>query len=462
MAYTIKLGTFSKLENSTAQPVTTGWAEYSIVFKEGAEISQPTITLQADLSTVAAYNYAVWGSRYYWIMTKTMLRTDICQMTLKIDVLATYKSQIGAASLYVLRAAGASDGNIVDRLYPTSSISYGRSDDPSFIPGGYGSGQYIVNCVGMTTTGGSTLWKFTPDNFRAMLYALYNKIDGFQVSDILDAVSKFLDGSPEKMVSSAMWMPPYNFTSSSQRFYVGTWDTEITANLITDPIFSLVPIELTLPKHPQSATRGSFLNLAPYSTYTLNIPLFGAVNLDTTAIKDAASVYISITIDALSGQGRCRVYSGGNPSPLLADLTAQIGVPVPLQGQNAGATIAGGIVSTLGSVIGAIASKGALTPVLGAATAGIDTAISALSGASFSTGSSGGALASRYNITLDATFLHLAAEDNTHRGRPLCDVRTISTLSGYILVADGDVSIPGPLPEELEVKNYLESGFFYE
>ena len=75
MAYTIKLGTFQKLENSTAQPVTTGWAEYSIVFKEGAEISYPVITLQADLSTVAPFNYAVWGSRYYWIMSKTMLRS---------------------------------------------------------------------------------------------------------------------------------------------------------------------------------------------------------------------------------------------------------------------------------------------------------------------------------------------------------------------------------------------------
>lgn len=463
MSYKIKLGSFSKLANSTKQPTTTSWAEYDVTLKNGCDLLDPEVTLNISEATVAGYNYATMFGKYYFIADKYMLRENLCVLRLRHDPMATYKSEIGGSTLYVLRSAAASNGDIRDNLYPTTSITYGAAEDADFVPGSYGTGCYIVNCVGMTTTGGSTLWKFTPTQFRAMLYALYHKIDGFQVNDILDAVSKFLDGSPEKLVSSAMWMPAYNFTGSNQDFYVGTWDTEISAYLITDPVFSLPAIELTIPKHPQAATRGAYLNLAPYSTYTLNIPMFGAVNLDTTAMKSATKIILNIVIDALSGQGRCRVHTGGNPRPLLADLTAQIGVPVPLQGQNTGSTILGGIVSTLaGAATAALNPAHLAAGLIGAGASAIGTVIDAVDGMSFSTGSNGGALATRYNIVLDATFLNIANEDNTLRGRPLCELRQINTLSGFNMVAEGDVTIPGTITEQEEIKAMLESGFFYE
>ena len=53
-------------------------------------------------------------------------------------------------------------------------------------------------------------------------------------------------------------------------------------------------------------------------------------------------------------------------------------------------------------------------------------------------------------------------DDNTHNGRPLCDVRTISTLSGYMLIQDGDVTITGTSAEDSLIRSYLETGFYYE
>ena len=467
MAHTIKLGSFAKKENSTAQPNTTSWAEYNVTLKNGADLSNPTLELTMPWYEAVNYNYAYFMSKYYYIVGKNLIRENLCVFDLKIDVLATYKTQIGNSSLYVLRSASTYNGNIVDRLYPTTSITYGHAEDDAFLPGSYARGNYIVNIVGKSTTANSTLWKLTPVQFTKLLYNLYTNINGFQFTDIRDAVKKFLDGSPEKLVSSAMWMPPYNFASTPfTSLSIGTWDLDFgsadTVERIDNPIFNLSVIELTLPKHPQAATRGAYLNLAPYTTYTLTIPMFGTINIDTTAVKDASSIYINITVDALSGQGKCRVHSGGNPRPIIADLTAQVGVPIPLQGQNAGASIAGGIATTLGSVAVAIASGGAAIPVIGAAAAGIDTAITAMSGASFSTGSAGGALATTQNITLDATFLNVAAADNIRRGRPLCEVRQINTLPGYNIVADGDLTLAIPLPENQEIKQFLESGFFYE
>ena len=56
----------------------------------------------------------------------------------------------------------------------------------------------------------------------------------------------------------------------------------------------------------------------------------------------------------------------------------------------------------------------------------------------------------------------LVDEDNENRGRPLCKVRTINTLSGYILVTDADIEIAAMEAEQQEIRSYMEGGFFYE
>ena len=469
MAYTVKLGTFSKLENSTAQPTTTGWAEYSCVLKNGSDLINPVITLNVSSATAMGYNYATMFSRYYWISDIVSNKNDFCTIYLRLDIMATYKTEIGSTSLYVLRSASASDGSIVDKLYPTTSISYGYAEDDTFLPSSmtYNSGIYVVNVMGIGTTGNSTLWKLSPSDFRSFISSLYTNIDGFQFSDIYSAIVKLIAGGPEQLVSSAMWLPPYAFTTAAaEEIKVGAWESGVNGQLITDPIFDLATISLSIPKHPQASTRGSFLNLAPYSTYTLRLPLFGMVNIDTTAIKNSTTLSINISVDAVSGQARCIVTcdipSGtSTPTPILADVSAQMGVPVPLRGQSSGASVAGSIVSTLAGTVGAFASGGA-SAILGAAASAAGTAITAMSGASCNVGSAGGALAAQYNTELHATFLHIADADVTHKGNLLYANRTISTLSGYIMVAEGDVKIPAPISVQEQLKLMLEAGFFYE
>ncbi len=64
--------------------------------------------------------------------------------------------------------------------------------------------------------------------------------------------------------------------------------------------------------------------------------------------------------------------------------------------------------------------------------------------------------------TLVGEFHNAVDDDNTHRGRPLCQVKTISTLSGYILVADADIAVPGTAEENEKIKGYMNGGFYYE
>ena len=83
MAYTIKLGAFAKLENSTAQPVVTTWAEYSVNFKEGADFTNPILSIAQDFSTLYTYNYAYMLGRYYWVTEIKAVRSGYCTIRMK-------------------------------------------------------------------------------------------------------------------------------------------------------------------------------------------------------------------------------------------------------------------------------------------------------------------------------------------------------------------------------------------
>ena len=53
-------------------------------------------------------------------------------------------------------------------------------------------------------------------------------------------------------------------------------------------------------------------------------------------------------------------------------------------------------------------------------------------------------------------------ENLTELGRPLCQIKQINTLSGYILCSGADAVIPGTQDEVQKVNGYLNSGFFWE
>ena len=66
------------------------------------------------------------------------------------------------------------------------------------------------------------------------------------------------------------------------------------------------------------------------------------------------------------------------------------------------------------------------------------------------------------SFELGFQFFRPVDDDNAHNGRPLCAIRQVSALGGYMLVQDGDVPIAGTQGEGDAVKAFLESGFYYE
>ena len=468
MAYTIKIGQFAKNIESTAQPNTTGWAEHSVTLKNGADISNPRIELQVSWDDIKDVNYAVMMNRYYWVIGKNMLRENLCQLSLRVDVLATYKKEIGNSSLYVLRAANASDGNIKDNYYPpTMDVVYysAASAYPNY---SYNSGVYIVNVAGSATTGNCTLWQLTPANFQLLFNELFTALQNFG-GNFVESVVQYFGGNPTKLLNGVMWFPEgFTTTGTNEVVQIGSWSSSSAkGQIITDPSSHLTDWNPGIDKHPQSATRGEYLNIPPYSYYTLILPAAGAINLDATQLKGCSGIYVIRHVDAFTGRMLYRVITDPDSMTqdpqVLAEVTAQWGVPVAMTGQNNGGSNATGIVSTIGAATAAALSGGAAIPLIaGAAIGGIGTIAGSMNGVSCNTGVGGALVVMDKPMELQSIFFKITDEDNTRNGRPLCQVTTPATLGGFMIVSKGDVVMAGPLPEHEEVKRYLETGFFYE
>ena len=132
MSFKVDLYTLSKRDNSTKQPTGTP-AEYDCILKDGCSIFTPAIKLDLGLaSDPSVYNYAYIPAfgRYYFI-EDWFFSDRLWIANMRVDVLATYKTQIGSSSLYVMRAAGANDGDIIDTLYPAKTGCSFASDTKS-------------------------------------------------------------------------------------------------------------------------------------------------------------------------------------------------------------------------------------------------------------------------------------------------------------------------------------------
>ncbi len=458
MSYKLKLGTFSKLENSTAQPTTTTWAEYDVNLKDGCDLLDPEVTLSVSEATIAAYNYATMFGKYFFIADKYMLRENLCVLQLRHDPMATYKSQIGSATLYVLRSAAASNGNIKDNLYPMlSNPDFNYQSITGSFPD-YEDGYYIINALG-TTNNTSTLYQMDFATFRRVINSLFAQAaDASSIgSDFAQAVVNSMF-NPIDYINWVVWSPlAFNGTSAAN-MYLGRWSYSAIASdtleVINDTIITIAS-QLSVPKHPQES-RGNYLNFYPYTEYILNLQPFGIIPIDPKRISHLNTLDYQILIDAQSGIGTLEILDGSTGS-VIDHVSCKYLVDIPI---GSAAQSPGFISSIVSGAAGLL--TGNIAAGIAAGASAIGSAAEYLSPQARSMGSQGSIAAFQCYEGFLAIFHQIANEDKVDKGRPLCERRQISTLSGFNQVSDGYVTIPGTITEQEQIRSILESGFFYE
>lgn len=475
MTFTVTLYEHEKRENSTKRPTGTGKTT-DCVLRRGSSAIRPVLEFDfgtGNTGNPLQYNYVHISSfnRYYFIQDWSWI-DGLWIASCECDVLATYKTQIGSTSLYILRASAASDGNITDTMYPAKtgcSFSHASVTTPWTLT----NGVFVLGVINNNPTiGGVDYVCLNESNMNSFMSALcdnsiINVANGFNLSDASEALQRSIM-DPIQYVKSAIYIPlPFTSmpgTSFSSLGIYGYTLPAIVAGLHFGANASRYHTShvFDIPKHPQAATRGAYLNQAPYSLYTMTIPPFGQVELDTTIMRNATQIGAAVDVDLVTGLGILTISCNGC---IISRLEAQVGVPVQLSQVTRDyvgaitAAVSGAASIVTGAVVGGpVGAANAISGGVGA----IGDAVRALAPRQQTVGSGGSYSQLIYDWRLDAQFFSVVDEDNAHNGRPYCRLATPSSLSGYMLIRDGDVATDGTLEEDAKLKQFLETGFYYE
>lgn len=472
MSVTVKFYTFSKKENSTAQPLITDLvATETCVMKAPTDLIRPVLLLEYSGSP-AAMNYAQISDfgRYYFVETWTNINAAQWQVSLREDYLATWKTQIGNASKYILRCATNTywDGNITDTLYPTkgNATVYNNSLSTSFYSN---TGTYICGILGEdpsgNNTGPVTYYAFTESQMAAFVNYLLGTTNWLNINpgelsaDLLKTLF-----NPMQYIVSMKWFPLTLPTASPFDINFAWWTIhyyDVAASIVTARDYQTPTYTITIPKHWQAATRGNYLNYAPYSRYTLDAGVFGSIPLDSLDLAGYSSLYLTISnVDIVSGDASLDIEVDGG-TKLLTRVFSNIAVDIPV-GQITSDVI-GAFSSAVGTVAGTAASiashniGGAITNLISGITSTVEACLPQVSVSGHA-----GSRASLIKPMLISRFVDVVAADDTELGRPCCQQLTINSLSGYVLCADGEVAIAGYPEERKAIESFLTSGFFYD
>lgn len=475
MAFNVNFYHFSKRENSTYRPGGSG-ESYSCVLKEASSIANPSIILDVGTGSDPSWNYAYIPQfdRYYYVTDWTWVQNRLWMATLSTDILATFKDDIGNSDLYILRSSADFDGAIIDNYYPSKVNSvFTQVTTPSPFKTNVQQGTFVIgiSADNTPTYGSTTYYVMDPTQTLALVMDLNNRYvtaaNGFSPENAALVLQKSLV-DPIQYINSCIWYPldigdMPGVGTSPRSINIGGIDLPTASGYPVDAASPLINLNFgfDLPDHPQ-LYRGAYMN-GVYRKLFLEVPPFGAVELDGTIACNYRRILVNVTVDCVSGFATIRIGCGnGNTiTELLEKYETRAGVPMQLSTvyRDTFNALGGAVSAGAGMLAGAI--TGNLFGMGASAVSGISDVVNNMKPRVESVGSVGSFASYAGSLTLYVQFMHVADEDNEHCGRPLCQVRRISSLPGYLLVKDGDVDINGFTGEADAVKAYLESGFFY-
>lgn len=172
MAFTITAFNFSKRVNSTKQPTGLNGTDYSVVLKDGTSYEKPVFLLHS--ASLLTFNYIQWGTWYYFVDDIVIEKDALYSVKCSLDVLATYKTEIGQTVAFVLYD-GTANSEIPDRRLSTkTTVTYAQSFSPGSFNMFEASQTIIVGIVGQDST---SHWAMDAATARTLLSGLDNWMD---------------------------------------------------------------------------------------------------------------------------------------------------------------------------------------------------------------------------------------------------------------------------------------------
>lgn len=450
---------FNKRDNSTKRP--GNGKTVSGRLNNSSSVMSPTISFTSNLHS---YNYAYIGEfgRFYYI-SDWLYNNGMWTAQMNVDVLATYRSEIGGSSQYVVRSSAAYDEYVVDSLYPAkgkvkNSVETVNIWNSDLMPV---SQYFIIGIVGGVTsesTGIVTYYQMNASQFTKFSNMVFGSTDYIGTDFGTDMTLDYLRTqiNPFQYIVSVTKYPfKVKYTASTSTIKLGWWNIAFNCEIVNNNLavhndFIKIPI----PKHPQ-ISRGRFLSLSPYSRYNLYLPYCGTKELPSEIMQNSEYLYITISTDVTANSSIVFVQLNGfDSSNSIMQYNGVIGQSVII-GQSTTNVLGAGM-----NVLSAVGNL--LTGNFIGAVSSVSDAAANLSPTLTTSGENTGFAEASAPAKLACTFLYVCDEDNENNGKPLMQVKTISSLPGYIKCENADVSITGTDSECEKIKSFMNGGFFYE
>lgn len=462
--------TFSKDQKSTARP-SSGGTSKTVRLKDGCSILRPVLMMnRASYDHDWNYVYISDFGRYYRV-TDTVYDNAICEVHLNVDRLASWKTQIGSSSQYVVRSASSYDGLIIDRLYPLKAYEQENISRDGGFPT-IQAGTFVLGVQSVEASIGAVAYYAVP--FTSMAYIctrLMNYIvnqqgwnENYFTWAFQNAVIKPLD-----YIVSCKWFPKdysnITFVNEQNVIMISNWSIADGTNIKCKPLSgpylsqgSTLHKGFELSQHPQSQDRGLYMNCPPFSRAELLWNPFGKIPIDTSLFSTSSHLGVDLHWDWVTGLGELVGYTANSSASMLPIKdtvffqTAQVGVDIQLT------QIITDYIGTAGNLL-----QSAMSPnVWMGALSAIGSLDELIQPQSQSVGTMGSFRAYTEVPKLIQRFYVACDDDNTHRGRPLMQNKTINTLSGFIKCESVEIDLPATEEEIAGITSDMEGGFYYE
>lgn len=498
---------FPKRRNSTKIP-DSGAVTFSCELKSTTSIINPVLIIRAvpsNLAPIWNYAYIPIFQRYYFVTNWNYLN-GVWEIDCVVDVLASFKTYIGNLSEYVLRSSHEYNGQVVDLQYPTTAET--RVDARMLtrhFQSDFGGGYYVIGIISndsASAQGAVTYYQMTAAQMATlknyMMSDTFMTEQGLDVQFITDVIPNEVLKTlydPFKYIASCIWLPfdPSEFdsalkTSVNVKFGWWTPTTNIPAyRLFANGYVKHYSERISISGHPQRFDRGVWLDHAPFVDRMLYYPPFGSVPINDDSIIGGDFLRVEMDVDMILGDAVLTVFHDrplGNDSyrnmGVIARLSAPLAVPIQLAQTTVDVegsvsamqtSVLQGVGKSTVSAINNLKAGGGLLDTLSdfgrdVVQGGVSAIGDVLTNpvGQLQTSGTNGSLA-QYSVWpyFVEKWRIVADDDNAQHGRPLCQVKTLNTIPGFIMVDTPDVStIPCLAPELQQIIAFLSGGFFYE
>lgn len=351
----------TKLPTSSPDDITL-----TVELKDVTSMFTPSLIISADVFTDGLghivnpmrYNYCYLPDfeRYFFVRSWSWI-VGRWECALEVDVMASFKTEIGNTNAFILRAASQYDADIIDTKYPTTMNEAGSLQEQSLFGAttpwntdiknaGIGSGFYVISVVNddISAIGGVSYYALSATVMQELMNKLFAAPTWMNITDAnISADMQKMLFNPMQYITSVMWIPRGLNTSgmtSTNTLPLGWWSLTLTGGFYRLNVQNTA-IEFTITAsmlyHPQyNASKRRWLQLSPYTTAGLYMPPFGFIPLDMTKLYRCSDIVVRVRIDVITGRGTLFIsnkyklegvtYDGG----VIYTTVSQVGVPMSI------------------------------------------------------------------------------------------------------------------------------------